>query len=804
MNDLSHQKLSVRRQAFVLSAFLLLGVVLLYRGTWSFPFVLDDTSSIELNSRVFTLTPISKFFQSMRPLVDFTFALNFAFGRFNTIGYHLFNTLVHVTSALALFGCVYETLRRQRFRDRFSSSGALWFGFSVALLWAVHPLNTQAVTYIAQRAESMMGMFLLLLMYCSIRADTSSPWRWAWIVAAGVCGLLGVASKQIMVAAPLMVVFYDWTFGEQSLRRTLVRRAPLYVAVGASWILLLVLLRFGRELVAEGSSAGFGSGATWFEYLRTQAGVILQYLKLSVYPVGQCFDYGWPLAHALSEYVPQGIAVIALLAVSLDGLVRRRWYGFVGMWFLCILAPTSSFVPIADRAFEHRMYLPLASVVVMVVAAATWLVGRLSRTMQPRFAMSAAVAPVLVVALLLSVLTARRNQIYQSTIDVWHSVVEHPIGRHHIRAYINLSDSYSKAGQPVQAIEWARKGLERRKAPPLYAALASNHRKLGQLDTALEYANKALAGNDDYSRGLAVRGVILKAMNRLPEAAADFRRAVEIEPRYVRAAALLGEVLGEMGQLQEAVAVLEDALTRAPESIELHRILAERYIDLEQAKPAARHLQFILSVNPRDVRALWRLGWLMGRVGDLDAAARLVAEAMRVDPSDPAPCAIMAKILFKQRRLEAALLHVDQAIGLGAEAAEVFRDRGDILQRMGRIEEAKAAWEEALERDEADELTRLRLAWLLATSPDAALRDGPRALQVIEPVVDSAHPVRRYLAHDVMAAAAAEAGDFEQAVALQSEAMRLAAEQGNAKEAASMAQRREQYREMKPYRDTPK
>ena len=170
-----------------------------YLSSFAGVFLYDDLREIVENRGIRSFTNI----WSNRPLVTLSLALNYHFGQLNPWGYHLFNLLIHLLGGLTLYGIVRRVLAGQ-FRSSRAGS-AHWYALVIALIWVVHPLQTESVTYIIQRAESMMGLCYLLTIYCVLRSS-SSPRPWAWHAAAvAACGL-GMCSKPVMITAPVVAI----------------------------------------------------------------------------------------------------------------------------------------------------------------------------------------------------------------------------------------------------------------------------------------------------------------------------------------------------------------------------------------------------------------------------------------------------------------------------------------------------------------------------------------------------------------------------------------------------------------------
>ena len=228
------------------------------------PFIFDDRISVRENPSIVRLWPLvgdadhpgplnppKEMTTSGRPLVNLALAINYHFGRLDPVGYHVFNLVVHVLSALLLLGIVRRTLRLEYFGGRFDDV-AEWLALAVALLWAEHPLQTETVIYITQRTELMVGFFYLATLYGSLRYWTaaSPAGRKTWLVLSTLACLAGMASKEVMVTAPALVLLFERTFLAGSFRKALRQSWPLYAGLALGWVLLLAL-NFGIPVLTQ-------------------------------------------------------------------------------------------------------------------------------------------------------------------------------------------------------------------------------------------------------------------------------------------------------------------------------------------------------------------------------------------------------------------------------------------------------------------------------------------------------------------------------------------------------------------------
>lgn len=394
-----------------------------YSNSFSGAFLFDDFRHIVENARIRDLShPLGVMGGTTRPLVAWTFALNFALGGLRVWGYHAVNLSIHGAAGLALWVLLRRHLR---------SDLAFW----AAGIWLVHPLQTQAVNYVVQRSELLMSFFTLLtLIFLGRSADEPDSPR-PKIFCAASCAL-GMLSKPIMATAPWMALAYDRFFLSASWRELWERRGRLYGALAATYGVLFLSLLNGREEYA--TDVGFQLEHTPPGiFILTQGKVILHYLRLAFWPHPLVFDYGWPIQVGADSLRAWGILLL-LLALTAWSCRRRRAAGFLGIWFFLTLAATS-LIPISDLAFEYRMYLALAAPVVGVVAGA----DRLIRSARARGLLLAGAV------LLLGGVTFQRNAVYRSGVSLWRdTAAKRPL---HPRAHANLGAALHMEGRLEEA-----------------------------------------------------------------------------------------------------------------------------------------------------------------------------------------------------------------------------------------------------------------------------------------------------------------------------------------------------------------
>lgn len=416
-------------------------------------FIFDDVPGIVLNRTIRDLSdirqvlspPTGGFTVSGRPILNLSLAVDYALAAKDSLGrpapqpFHVTNLAIHLLAGLLLFGVVRRSLLLPGIPASFARASAP-LAAAVAAAWLVHPLQTEAVTYAIQRAESLVSFFYLLTLYALIRLGTGgSAWFW-WLVGIAA-GLAGMGSKEVMVSAPLAALLYDRAFLAGSFRAAWRRRWKFHLSLAAGWILLAILL---ASTGGRGGTAGVGAGDTvgWWEYARSQFGVIVHYLSLTFWPARLTLDYEWPVASTWQQIVPPALAVAALLAAAAWALWKKPRWALLGVLFFLALAPTSSVIPIADLAFEHRMYLPLAGLLTLLVVGAYALLDRLTGARALRVAACVLFAGILAG---LAWRTSRRNIDYRTELSIWQAnVAANP---HGARGFSNFGAALCRQAQ---------------------------------------------------------------------------------------------------------------------------------------------------------------------------------------------------------------------------------------------------------------------------------------------------------------------------------------------------------------------
>jgi len=708
------------------TALLILGFALLgaYANSFQGPFIFDDASSILDNPSVRSFRTAlfppgnSGLTVSGRPVLNLSIAVNYALGKDSVVGYHLTNLGIHICATFLLFGVIRRTLLLPSIPASLRGNSS-WLALAVAAIWALHPLQTESVTYVIQRAESLVGLFYLATIYLFIRS-VEQPFRACWSWGAVITCLLGMGSKEVMASAPLVLLLLDRTFVSGTFRAAWQARRNTYIGLGVTWLFLAVcIVSTGNR----GSTVGFQTDVTPWRYALTQCYAILHYLRLVFWPDLLVLDYGGSLAAGLGEvwgyvlgFVILGIAV----AVAL-----KRWpkVGFLGAVFFAILAPSSSVVPVATQTIaEHRMYLPLAAVVVGAVVALNYFFGKRAWVF---FA---------IVALAFGAVTFHRNTDYRSELGIWKHTADNRPQNYRawlsygavlvkLKMYMKAKEVYEQAielnptdralkvqyaialhrtGNTKAAIESLKQTLaeqNEKEFPEAYEAYTNLGVMLGSIEKreeAISYLTVAIKLKPEAEDARFALGNAFVAQGRLEEAAEQYTAALAGHPEAIQCRSNLGDALLKMGRIDEAIRILEKGVELHTTSPELLTTLGNALLSATRTAEARKRFEEALIIDPRYGPAHVKLGLLVSAQGDERSASAHYDAAIEAGGADALLLAVSAGSLLAQGRIEEALVRYRKASEAAPDDLEIRNTLANALLRSGQATEAAQIYEQLL------------------------------------------------------------------------------------------------------------
>ena len=673
------------RSTLLAATLLVLAICTAWSNSLGGPLVLDDLGNIADNPTIRDLSALRTILSPPtdtgvggRPVLNLSYALNYALTGPGVTGLHVTNLLIHVLAALTLFALLRHTLRS------LNSPAPTVLALLTAALWALHPVQTQSVTYLSQRAESLMGLCYLLTLYCAARHLSPSPLLSVspsptpsippsplrrspiWPIAAVLACALGLATKEITVTAPLLVLLYDRCFVSGTWIAALRTRPRFYLALASTWILLAVLL-------ADVGHRGIGSehGVTPFTYALTSCRTLVHYLCLSLWPDPLVFDYGPNFVRSASAIFLHALLLLALLAATLHALARRPHVGFAAAAFFLLLAPTTSVVPIAfSPVAESRLYLPLAAVITLLVLTVH------------RFARHRTILLVTPLALLCGTLTFARNRTYATDLALWtDTVAKVPASAN---ARYNLGLMLSRAGRTPEAIAQWRATLA---LDPSYAAahnnLANALASSSQVADSVPHYEAALRRQPDASVVRANFGAVLHTLGRHADAAAQLHLAIKQSPANGSAYNNLGLVLeAQQRPFTEILSAYETALRLEPTLSDAHHNLGLLLSRHDRLAEALTHLETVVRLKPHltDPRLTLARVFLIAR-RPLDARP-YIEETLRLFPTSPDAHLLHGNCLAYLNDFPAAIAAFERALALRPDFPDASANLAIIRARL--------------------------------------------------------------------------------------------------------------------------
>ena len=671
-----------------------------YANSFFGAFQFDDIPAILGNASVRQLwppwiplaPPQGGMTSSGRPVLNLTFALNWAISGDRPWSYHALNLLIHLGAALALLGIVRRTLafggkfqvpsakvqgpggKVQSSESKLQGPGAQGKGqgaggqgprsmdqgpggalvaLSAALLWVVHPLTTEAVTYIAQRAESLAALAYLLTLYGFARSAGAPGGGRRWTALSVAACWLGVGVKEIVVSAPVAVLLYDRLFVAGSWAGAWRARRGYYLALAASWIPLAFLVA-GTGWDRSGT---FAAGAAWGRYWLSQGEAVARYAALCAWPHPLALEYGPPTAPPWLAAILAAI-VLAGVGVTLAACLRGRPWSFLPAIGILVLAPTSVIPSALQFAAEHRMYLPLAAALTALVLGVE---APMARRGWPRVAAGALLG---LAALALAAATVARNRLYRDDLLLW------------------SDNAATKPDSPVAQANVGNCLLER-----------------GRGAEALPYCERAVALDPTKPAAHYNLGIAYEGAQRWADALAEYVAALRRNPRLYPAGIKASGVLLRLGRPTEAEQVLHEAVAAAPDTPEAHGDLAVVLLLRRDWAGARAECERSLRLKPDQPEREYDLGVALAGGGNLEGAAAHFAAAARMQPGYGDAQLELGLSLARLGRLSEALAPLQAAVRLLPASARAHATLATALDQLGRTDEAIAEFQRSLERD---------------------------------------------------------------------------------------------------------
>ena len=609
-------------------------LIFLYSHTFQSPFTFDDSQILDNyyithNDLSFeSLSNISSLTHSKRRMLpNISFAVNYYLGGADVWGYHLGNILVHILTAFFFYLLARTTLTLPSMAGRVRRPAEI--ALVAALVWAVHPLQTNAVTYIVQRMTSMAALFYIIALFCYVKAriiNGITP-KILFFAATVLFGVMALFSKENSGMLPIMIGAYELFFLQRPGSRPLNRKMIMVLGGALMLFVLICLLLLGTNPLA-GILNGFDHREfTLGQRLLTQTRIIFHYLTLLVLPLPSRlnFAYDYQLSTGLLAPPQTLLAIIGLagLALLIFFLYRRdRLTSFALFWFLGNLVVESTIIPL-ELIFEHRMYVPA---MFLILSATAWCY-RLTdkRTVTPRLIAVGITA-------LLCVFTWQRNAVWKNEITLWTDVVAKSPNL--ARAYVNLARAYGNAQNHSKAEGLLRKAITLQpEVGHAYLSLGASLESQHKFDEALIMYNLAV------NRKKTDKAKLYRNMSRLyfkikqyDKAALYAEKALDTNPYKYSAYIMLSSSYFKTGNYIQAESVLLRGIKLFPEKGELYSQLAVVYENQNRLHEALAMIhKALLQEDVYQAHAYNKLGIIHWRLKNYQESISAAQKALELD-----------------------------------------------------------------------------------------------------------------------------------------------------------------------------
>ncbi|MEN8264842.1 MAG: tetratricopeptide repeat protein [Nitrospirota bacterium] len=639
-------------------AFIVIALVSIaaYSNSFNVPFHFDDRNNIVENPFIKNLSPSNiENFPGNRFVGFFTFTLNHHLHGLNVTGYHAVNLLIHIINAILIYSLVMITFKTPKLETSALREKSGYIALFSGLLFASHPLQTQAVTYIVQRFASLATLFYLLslVMYIKARQTTEevgdkeqetgvfSGKHLFFYSLSVVSAVLAMKTKEIAFTLPIMISLYEFFFFKGKIRRRILYLTPLLLTM---FIIPLTLLDISKPV---GAVIGDVSEKTMLptllsreEYLLTEFRVIVTYLRLLFLPINQHVDYHYPVSSSFFS-ADVFLSFVFLLIIAGSGIYifwrfrntapDTRLITFGVFWFFITLSVESSIIPITDVIFEHRVYLPSAWFFI-AICTISFMISYKIQNRKKGFEIFH-VCVLSIVVLVLATATFARNKVWENELTLWENVTRK--SPDNARGHYNLGTAYKGEGRIQDAVKQYEItiGLD-----PEYAAAYNNlgniYRDKGHLDKAIELYRAAIISYPQYSKAYNNLGAAYGLKDSLQKAEEYYLIALKYDPDFAEAYNNLGSIYKSRGQLNDAIIYFKRAIELHPSFTKAYNNLGNIYKSQGSIDEAIKLYDEAIRLDPLNITAINNIGMAYFDKGNIETAISYFKDAIIIDPTN--------------------------------------------------------------------------------------------------------------------------------------------------------------------------
>jgi tetratricopeptide (TPR) repeat protein len=813
-------------RAWLLGLLLVAATIAAYLPLWHAGFIWDDDDYVTANWTLHNLDGLKHIWfdtaatPQYYPLVHTTYWLEYHVWKLNPMGYHAMNVLLHALAAILLW----------RVLAMLEVPGA-WLASAI---FALHPVNVESVAWVTERKNVLSAVFFFGAAWAYLRF--AGKWegkecRWNWWAVALLLFVCALLSKTVACSLPAALLLACWWKKGRLALRDVLPTIPFFIA--GLWLGLQTARLEQNHVGASGPGWAF----SFAERCLIAGRALWFYAGKLVWPEQLTFIY--PRWHIDTGIWWQWLFPVAALAVVAALWLARKRIGrgplAAVLFFAATLFPALGFFNVFPMLFsfvaDHFQYLAGIGIIVLAAGGMATVTGHWKASNPfPKPALCG------LLLLTLGTLTWRQTKMYANAETLWETTIQRnpqcwlahnnlglilldkglageaaahfqnalAIRPEYPGAYNNLGMALMQKGQINEAIADFQKALQ---LDPNYAEAFNNLGaallRKGQTDEAIASCQKALQIKPGYAEACNNLGSALLQKGQTDEAMVQFQKALQLNPDYAEAQYNLANAWLKKGRGDQAIIEFQKVLEIRPDYADAHNNLGNLLFQKREVDQAIAQYRAVLAIKPDNVDAWDNLGLALLQKGQTDEAMACYQKALQINPDDADIHNKLGYILLHQGKIDEAIAQFQKALTINSDFADAHRNLGDALVQKEQVDEGILHLQKALaiQPGLAEAQSDLsHIAWIMATSPDASVRNGTRAVELARQT-DRLSGGKNPVMAATLAAAYAEAGRFPEAVTAAQRAMQLAASQTNAALASALESQMKFYRAGLPFRD---
>ncbi len=619
------KKLISKRYILFVILFLIIAGFIIYSNTFRAEYQLDDGIHILFNDDIKdpgNFAAINKWTEiSERPLSKFTLALNFSLHQYDVFGYHLVNIIIHILTSCFVFLIILEILKSPVFNDQQPQKNHTIIAFFCALIFLAHPIQTQSVTYIVQRMTSLAGLLYLMSVYFYIKGryfhiqhrKTSIIW-YILAIFAGIAAFLSKQNAITFLLAWLLIELFFIRNKNNKLYKTYLISGFAIIILGITGAL------FWKGLPYETSEISRA------EYLITQFRVIIKYIQLSVIPIQQNLDYDFSVSTTIwgvKELLSLGV-IILLVGLAIFSFKNYRLFSFGIFWFFLTLSVESSIIPIEDVIFEHRLYIPVIGIILILVYGLFLILSRKK--------ISFFILAMMVITLLFGILTYTRNEVWKTNYSLWKDTYEKSPDK--ARPNLNYGIAKLEQGDYRGAFELLTRTI---KIDPrnmkAYFNRGNVRSYFKDYQGAIEDISIFISEHPDFADAYDGLGKAKLHSGDFSGAINAFNKAIEIDSFHDKAHFNRGTAKMFLQDYQGAILDFNKSMELNSSNPATYNFIGQSYVYMDRKKEAMEHFTKAIEVDPTYAMAYFNRAYLHMGQNHVDEGFNDFNKAIELNPN---------------------------------------------------------------------------------------------------------------------------------------------------------------------------